>query len=623
MTLLNGASLYLYEENNINDIFNYCKTIIKNKISLLYIPPNILEDVYNILSQYSNVPINKLLIGVEPIKSTVIKKYYELNPEMKIINGYGPTETTICATACCLDKSIISKYNIVPIGKPLFNLRLFVLDKDLQPVPLGIPGELYISGDNVGKGYLNNKELTDNSFIQLPHLNCKRAYKTGDLVKWNTDGNISFIGRNDSQIKINGHRIELGEIETAIAEYPNINKCIVLLNNNKLIAYFTAQKQLNLADLKAFLQRKLPDYFMPNFFVQIDSFKLTANGKIDKKALKQIKIDTTTTYEAPTTEVQKKLVSAFEKILGIEKIGINDNFFELGGDSLMAIKLQIEAFNKGLDISYKDIFKYPTIKQLEEILSNVNSSESLEDDEFDYTQIDELIQKNSLSKNTKLKRGKIKNILLTGATGYMGAHILDSLIRNTRSNVYCLIRAKNNQDPQTRLLEMLRFYFGNKYEKLIFKRIFAVEGDITSPSLGLNDLYYDELGNNISCVINSAAIVKHYGKSNIFNNTNILGTKNIIKFCNDFNCKLFHLSTLSISGNIFETDEYTVADLNDSLEFTEKNLFIGQDLSNVYIHSKFIAERLILESIINNKLDAKIIRLRKHNKSLLRWSVSN
>ncbi len=194
IALLNGAKLYLYQDNSISDIFEYCNNIIKNKITLLYIPPNILESVYNILSKQKNINMSKLLIGVEPIKSDIIKKYYKLNPYMKIVNAYGPTETTICATANPLGKQMLDKYNIIPIGRPIKNLKVLILDKNLQLVPIGTKGELYITGDGVGEGYLNNKEKNDQSFVQIyKFLGSQIAYKTGDLVKWNQDGTISFI----------------------------------------------------------------------------------------------------------------------------------------------------------------------------------------------------------------------------------------------------------------------------------------------------------------------------------------------------------------------------------------------------------------------------------------------
>ena len=605
ISLLNGATLYLYSENTISDIFKFCNSIIENSITLLYIPPNILESVYNIISKYQNIKIDKLLIGVEPIGSAIMNKYYSLNHNLKIINGYGPTETTICATANVLEPSTIKNYRVIPIGKPLKNLQLFVLNKDLHLCPIGIPGELYISGIGVGQGYLNNAKLTDEVFFKLPSsFNSCFAYKTGDLVAWNPDGNISFVGRKDNQVKINGHRIELGEIESCIYQYPDIDKVVVLLDNNKkIIAYFSSSFNINISDLRAFLQKKLANYFIPNFFIQINSFKLTPNGKVDKKALLNIKINTKTIYEAAHNDYQQKLVEIFESILGIPKIGINDNFFELGGDSMSAIKLQIDCFNHGIELSYKDIFTYPTIKLLSENIVPV--LEPIKEDNYDYSNINNLIAKNNADNLIVFNKNKIKNILLTGATGYLGCHILDKLLKHTKCNIYCLIRRKNNNDAQTRLLDVLRFYFGNKYDKQIEKRIFAIEGNIAELHFGLSNFDYEELGKSISHVINSAAIVKHYGNSNIFNKTNVSGTQNIIDFCEKFSCTLIHISTLSVAGNSYFENNGN----SNLITFSENKFYINQDLSNIYTYTKFIAERLIFEHILSNKLNASIIRV--------------
>lgn len=603
ISLLNGAELHLYEENIINDIYKYCNTIINNKISMLYIPPNILDEVYNILSSNHYSGLSKLLIGVEPIKSSIIKKYYNLNKNICIVNGYGPTEATICTTAILLDEKTLSNYEIVPIGKPLYNMSLQILDKDLNPLPKNVAGELYISGDNLSKGYLNDLELTKKSFIKS---NGKILYKTGDIVVLDDYNNLNFIGRNDSQIKFNGHRIELGEISKTMYLYPNISKAVILINNNnKLVAYFTATSNINTNDLKLFLQTKLPSYYIPSFFIQIDKFKLTDNGKIDRKALLKIGIKTQSNYEAPSTENEKKLAVIFESILNLEKIGINDNFFDIGGDSLAAIKLQIEAFNNNINVSYKDIFDFPTIKQLAKQISFKASSKTSTD--YDYTKINQFI--NKPINFDSIHKEKIKNILLTGATGFVGCHILDYLLKHTRCNIYCLVRPQKDSDTYSKMLKNMHFYFGSKYDKLIYKRIFIIEGDITKSNLGIPVNFLETFGYSIDCIINSAAVVRHYGKSNIFTETNITGTQNIIDFCNKFNCKLIHVSTLSVSGNMFEDDRFTLPALTTEISFSEKSLFVGQDLSNVYVATKFFAERLILENIISNNLNAKIIRL--------------
>ena len=611
-TLLNGATLYLYKNDTIEDIFDFCQTLHDKKITMAYLPPNILNEVYQILSKYENVDLQKILVGVEPIKISTISKYYSLNPNMKIVNGYGPTETTICSTAFVVDNIDYPKYHILPIGKPLHNLNAYVLDKDLNPVPFDVPGELYISGPNVTKGYLNNKELTDEKFIKCPFQKSEIMYSTGDVVKIMPDKNILFVGRNDNQIKINGHRIELNEIASTISTYPSITKSYVIVKtigaNKSLVAYFTADKKVILNDLRSFLSLKLPFFSIPNLLVQLDKFVLTPNGKVDKKYLESLEVQEVSNYEAPRNEFEEKLVALWQKYLNVKKVGINDNFFDLGGDSLIAIRLQIEAFDLGLNISYADIFSHPTIKQLSSKIS-VHSS-NIDITNYDYTKIDKLLEKNKLpiiKKNSK--KTNIKAVLVTGVTGFVGIHILDNLLRNTNATIYCLVRDKNHVSYTDRLAKTLNFYFKDKYTHLIGKRIKLLRGDITQKHLGLKDEIYNSIGKEICAIINSAAIVKHYGNLSSFDNTNIRGVKNIIEFCRNFDIKLYHLSTLSVSGNVFAEDGFKGAKIDKKTDFEEHNLYVNQDISNVYVYTKFMAERIILENVENHNINVTIIRL--------------
>ena len=598
-TLLNGAHLYLYKEPTIKNIFNYCNCFIDNNITMAYIPPNILEEVYSVLSENKCVSLNKILIGVEPIKSIVIRKFFDLNPDMQIVNGYGPTETTICCTAYTVTRDNVNNYPIIPIGIPLPNLKAFVLDKDKCIVPIGVTGELYISGDNVSLGYLNNDDLTSEKYVKLPFLQDKILYNTGDLVKWDEYGILSFVGRIDHQIKLNGHRIELSEIEKNIYTYPQIDKCIVLLkdfgtNNKKLVCYFTSYEEINLSDLKTFLQRKLPSYFIPNFFKQVKSFRLTNNGKIDRKYLETLKIEVSNNFQPPQNETQKLLANIWSRLLNCENVGIHDNFFELGGDSLIAIKMQIECFNSNLGVSYADIFNYPTIYQLDKKLHE--PGKEIKKDLYDYSTINDLLLKNDFN-GSHFSSKSIGNILLAGATGFVGVHILAELLDSCSNTIYCLVRSKNNMSPEARLDDTLQFYFGNKYDNVIGSRVIVINGDITKPKFGLSSDDYKFLGSSINCFINSAALVKHYGKSKLFLDTNTQSVKQMIEFCSNFNIPLYHLSTLSISGNVFAETSYKGANVTDSYTFTEKDFYIGQDLSNIYLSSKFTAERMIFESI--------------------------
>lgn len=609
-TLLNGATLYLYEKESIEDIFDYCNCIIQNQITMAYLPPNILTEVYSVLAENKAVKLEKILLGVEPIKSGIVQKFFELNPHMKIVNGYGPTETTICTTAFPVKKSNVLKYNIIPIGQPLHNLHAFVLDADLNPLPVGIPGQLYICGDNVGKGYLNNEDLTNQKYIPCPFIQGAIMYNTGDIVKWLPDGNLMFVGRNDGQIKIKGHRIELNEINSAILSYPTITKSVVLVKeengNQFLVAYFTANKKVVLNDLRSFLTLKLPFYNIPNFLVQLDKFVLTANGKIDSNYLRHLEISYSSYYEAPKTDFEKQLAQLWQEFLGIEKVGVNDNFFELGGDSLIAIKLQIEAFKLGINVSYSDIFSYPTIKQLSHKVSV--DTHKIDISNFDYQNINALISHNMtpVSQSTHLE---LTDVLLTGVTGFVGIHILDKLLTNTNATVHCLVRSKNNVDYVSRLIKTMEFYFGDKYNTFIGNRIHILEGDITTKHFGLSKEMYQEIGNKVSCIINSAAIVKHFGRSSLFDKTNIQGVQNIIDFCECFGVKLYHISTLSVSGNVFAEDGFSGANVDKKVTFKENHLYVGQDLSNIYIYTKFMAERLILDHVANGKIKGCLIRL--------------
>lgn len=585
------------EECKVPNLLN--KLINKYNITIIQSTPSRMQFFVDNLKEIPLLSnLNFITLAGEQLPLQLVKKLKSISNAV-IYNGYGPSETTVFSTF-----TDVTDYDEITIGKPLYNTQIYILNKHLNLLPPGAIGELYISGNGLGKGYLNNQELTQKSFIPNIFDSNSLMYKTGDLGTFKQNGEIICLGRSDTQVKIRGLRIELGEIESCIDSYPNIDRCVVIVDSSKrILAYFTSKEVINSNDLKAFLQRKLPSYFIPSKFIQVQSFKLTPNGKINKKSLPKVSETIDIEYEPPHTQYQQKLAEMFQLVLKCPKVSINDNFFEIGGDSLSAISLQIEAFSRGLELSYKDIFTYPTIKLLSQNIKKTDVK--LSNDNYDYTKIHTLISKNTKNKPVLVKTNKLKNILLTGATGYLGVHLLDYLLRHTHSNIYCLIRSKNNTDPQTRLLDTLRFYFGNKYDKLIFKRIFAVEGDVSKSKLGLNNLYYNEIGNAIDCVINSAAVVKHYGNSNLFTDTNIGGTQNIINFCTNFNCFLVHLSTLSVSGNILNTDISTT----DKINFSETSLYVNQDLSNIYVRTKFMAERLILENVLEKNLNAKIIRL--------------
>ena len=613
LSILNGSTLVIYEEEIISNILQYVTSIIKNKITTLYIPPNILEEVYQLLKDKNKVKINKMLVGVEPIKRRTLNKFYEINPAIKIVNGYGPTETTICSTALEYEPSLKNE-KIVSIGKPIGNTKIYIVDDNMHIVPIGVPGELYISGDGVGQGYIGNDTENRKNFVEnIFNTISPKIYKTGDLAKWNYNGTISFIGRKDSQIKISGYRIELKEIDHTVMGYPSIFKCLTTVyktkNKSYLITYFTADKKVNTLELISFLQSKLAFYMVPNLLIQLERFPLTVNGKINTKELPKPAIHSEAQYIPPKTDLEKTLCKIWQDLFGISKIGIEDNFFELGGDSLSAIKFQVEALNKNLNISYADIFTYPTIHQLAQKASNTILENMVTYQNYDYTKINHLLDDND-KKNipAEIHLKPIKSVLLTGATGFLGAHILDRYFSSGNSGiVYCMVRIKNKNNPEQRLKDILHFYFGEKYDSYFGNQIKIVTGDISQKNFGLEFSKYENLANNIDIVINSAALVKHYGDYHKFYLMNVIGTKNVVEFCEKYHKKLYHISTTSVSG--LGLPENNQKQVNEITYFSEKDLYKNQNLNNTYLQTKFEAEKIILEEVANRNLKATIFRM--------------
>jgi amino acid adenylation domain-containing protein len=320
-------------------------------------------------------PRLKILIGGEAVSQKLASQL--LQRSASVWNVYGPTETTIWSTLSKLEAG----QSAVSIGRPIGNTEIFILDKMLQPVPIGVAGELHIGGDGLARGYLKRPELTEEKFIAHP-LNPDRnarLYRTGDLVRYLPDGNIEFLGRIDHQVKIRGFRIELGEIETVLRQHPGINETVVSAREDtpgdkRVVAYFVPTRDATptTTELRSFLKEKLPEYMLPSIFVTLRSMPLTPNGKVDRRALPapdQADLAPTGTFAAPSDAVESQLVQMWESVLGVRPIGTRDNYFELGGHSLVAVKLMNrieETFGKTLPIA--TLLEAPTIEKLAAIL---------------------------------------------------------------------------------------------------------------------------------------------------------------------------------------------------------------------------------------------------------------
>ncbi|MEH2220998.1 MAG: amino acid adenylation domain-containing protein [Nostoc sp.] len=304
---------------------------------------------------------------------------------VRLVNAYGPTETTITATLFEILPQLSEDINLtkIPIGRPLPNRTVYILDSYLQPVPIGVPGELYIGGVCLAKGYLNRLELTQERFISNP-FGSGRLYKTGDLVRYLPNGNIEYLGRIDNQVKIRGFRIELGEIEAALNTHPQIQQAVAIVTedipgNKRLVAYVVkSDESLTTNQLRQFLKQQLPEYMIPSGFVTLDNLPLTPNGKLDRKALPTPdgEISREHEYVAPRTAIEQILTNIWQELLLKEKVSIHDNFFEIGGDSILSIQIVSRAKNSGIQITPKQIFQNQTISELARVANTTVSVES-------------------------------------------------------------------------------------------------------------------------------------------------------------------------------------------------------------------------------------------------------
>lgn len=585
--------------------------IKKHNVKAIQMTPSRMQIFIDNKEQMPNLSNLKFItLAGEALPDKLLAQILNLG-DIIVYNGYGPSETTVFSTF-----TDVTNYSKINIGKPIANTQIYILDKDLNVCPVGVPGEIYIAGDGVGIGYVNNEEITKKRFLENKFDTSKLYYRTGDLAKYLPNGEISYIGRIDNQIKIRGLRIELDEIEKWILKFPNIDKAIVTAkqdeqNRTFLIAYLVVTNRVPITNLRSYLGNNIPRYMVPSYFVILDNLPYLPNGKVNKKALplpnlSAFNIDKK--YYAPRNELEIKIANAFQKILGVSPISIKDNFFELGGDSLLAMSLQIELMKISNNITYSDIFMYTTVEELANKMDKYLLSTYSDFSKEDFSNISNILE-HTIEEPSNYEKVDLGNILITGVTGFLGAHILDEFLKHYHNNkAYCLVRSELGLTLENKLLDKLHFYFGNKYDDLINNRIIIVNGDITENNFGLSESVLEELSENITVVVNSAAKVSHYGDYSSFKNINVNGTKNIIDFCKHFNKKLYQISTLSISGNAFDTGSYMKQTFEDEIIFRENNFFINQSLDNVYVRSKFEAEKLVLESI-NDGVDAYILRI--------------
>ena len=592
MAYYNGKTLIVATEEQANNPLDLAQLIQEQHINMVSGTPSrwqtwlTSDDFCKAISQ-----VKICRAGGEKFSDALLQQMRSVT-KARIFNCYGPTEITVAS-----NNAELTNAQMVTVGKPQLNVKEFIVDADGNELPAGVVGELYIGGRGVARGYNNLDEMTRERFVEYHGV---RIYKSGDYAKWLPDGNVVILGRTDHQIKLRGLRIELGEIENVMLSVEGMKKVVIMIRklNDKehLCAYYTADHEIAPDALKAEISKRLTQYMVPTAYLQLAEMPMTPNGKTDVKALPEPQLAVTSAFVAPANDTEKAFCDIFAQILQMDQVGATDNFFELGGTSLVVTRVIIEADKAGLHVAYGDVFANPTPRKLAELITGVAVNDGAGADDpvasFDYTAINNLLQRNTLGFFRSGERQQLGDVLITGATGYLGIHILRDLIDSDAKNIYCLVRGKTQEKAESRLRTLLFYYFANSFKELFGQRLHIILGDVTQD--------FDE-NLKVDTVFNCAAIVKHFSEGTEIEDVNIGGAQRCVEFCIKTGANLIHISTASTRG-------MWAGEIRDDV-YTEQRLYMGQYLGNQYIYSKYMAERLILDAVALHGLRAKIMRV--------------
>ncbi|WP_456017385.1 non-ribosomal peptide synthase/polyketide synthase, partial [Pseudomonas fluorescens] len=359
--LMTGARLVVAAPGEHREPARLIETIGRHAITTLHFVPSMLQAFIHEPGVQACASLTRIVCSGEALPLDAQRQVFAKLPAAGLFNLYGPTEAAIDVTHwTCIDEGADS----VPIGRPIANLATYVLDAQLNPVPAGVSGELYLGGTGLARSYHRRPALTAERFVPSPFVNGERLYRTGDRARQRTDGVIEYLGRLDHQVKLRGLRIELGEIETRLLQHPSVREAVVLVQGGKqLVAYLVLDSE-EPADLKAWLLSSLPEYMVPTHFVVLTQLPVTANGKLDRKALPLPDAAPQQAFIAPSSDLQKALAAIWSDVLGVPHVGVDDNFFELGGDSIISIQVVSRARQAGIRLSPRDVFQYQSVRSL-------------------------------------------------------------------------------------------------------------------------------------------------------------------------------------------------------------------------------------------------------------------
>lgn len=600
--LCRGATLVLYPDPHV-DSTRLGELIARHKVSVLLLITGLFHQFIDAAPRQAD-SLRHLLVGGDVLSTRHLRLALSLLPRCQITNVYGPTESTTFSTFYP-SGNICPSVTTIPIGRPVSNTSTYVLNEQLALVPIGAPGELYVGGDGVARGYINRPELTAERFLASPYgTPGSRLYRTGDLVRHLPNGDLEFLGRIDGQVKIRGFRVELGEIEARLLRHSKVKEAVVMVRNDnagdkRLAAYIVPRatphtnngngipssndiSQLA-AELHDYLSDCVPDYMVPSAWTLLDTIPLTATGKVDRRALPAPKgrLKQLGQFVAPRTEFEKSLVTIWEEVLQAENLGVHDNFFDAGGHSLAAIKalFQINRLT-GLALSVLDLYRAPTIHELVSRINGVASEDEPLNLEWEATLREPVVV------NEVTARHPPKEIFLTGATGFMGRHLVAQLLHDTDAKIVCLIRASSVVESVTRLRDTLIKW--ELWEDRFKERLRAVPGDLRSPRFGLDEATYENVCAHADSVYHCATSMNHLETYSMAKPANVTAVQDLLRLATHRKQKLVnYISTIGVFAPV---QTASVREVHEDTPIDQETHWSSRG----YTASKWVGEQIVL-----------------------------
>jgi myxalamid-type nonribosomal peptide synthetase MxaA len=597
-----GARIVLVPRREATDAAALMTRIRKHGATLMQATPSHWQGL--VAGGWSGPAGLRVLSVGEVLKPHLVEQLAKGGAE--VWNWYGPSETTIYSTG-----GRVGAGAPVTIGRPVANTQVYILDPHLQPVPVGMVGELYIGGDGLSHGYWRRPKVTAERFIEnpVPGGRSPRLYRTGDLARYQPDGSIEFLGRIDDQVKINGVRIEPGEIEAVLLQFDGVQQAAVVAREEEnglksLLAYLVpnADVELSPTALRAFLAKRLPEYMIPAAFVELPTLPLTPSGKLDQRELPEPsgadRMASSAMHVPPRSPVEEALCGIWRDLLKLDRVGVHDSFFELGGHSLLLAPLMIRIRDLfQLRVGMRDVFDRPTVAELAAWIEDLRAGSAtrhyaprLEQAgpaaraRFDFLRAESRLDPSIRPVDAAPPSNRLEHLFVTGATGFVGAYILHFLMEETEATLHCLVRA---EDPPSGLERIHRNVAGYGLWRDGYKeRVVAIPGDLARPGLGLHDATWDELSGGMDAIVHSAALVNFVYPYQALKPINVDGVREMIAFACRTRLKPIHyLSTTAVwpmgADRAFDEE----ADLDHDLL-----------LNLAYDETKWVAEKLLRQA---------------------------